>query len=162
MVLTAFYFVILSGILGLFSRVWRFVYCDMHLIRFFGDNQSTPQRFVDRAMATYHAADERNEIVMRVFGEDIGRLICGFLPRWHLLDDSADDISDDTDSDTDTDSHEDTDSDIMIPVMMNPMMDPMTMMPMMNPMMMTVTTDSDDIDSDDTDSVDEGSNCNDE
>jgi len=86
MVLTAFYFVILSGIIGLFRRVWRFVYCDMHLIRFFGDNQSTPEKYADRAITTYHAADERNEIVLQVFGEDIGRLICEFLPRWHLLD----------------------------------------------------------------------------
>eukprot|EP01084_Bolivina_argentea_P265893 450843_1 len=86
-ILTLFYFLILSGIIGLFSRVWKFVYTDIHLFRFFSDTQSTPLKYANFVIDTYKAAPIRNEIVIGIFGIDIGGLILRFLPKWHILND---------------------------------------------------------------------------
>eukprot|EP01083_Nonionella_stella_P283467 964925_1 len=84
-VLTVFYLVILSAMIGLFSRVWKFVYCDIHLFRFFGDTRRTPQKYADFAIETYHAAPVRNQMIIDRFGPDIGGLMLMFLPKWHIL-----------------------------------------------------------------------------
>ena len=83
-IFTFCYMVIAVGIAVLLPHVWKFVYSDFHLYRYFSDKKPTPEAFADYAVRVYQAQSGRDWLIIEYFGTDIGGVVLTFLPRLHV------------------------------------------------------------------------------
>ena len=84
MIFTFGYLVIFIGIFVLLPKVWKFVYADWHLYRYFTDKKPTPQSYADHVVRAFESKQIRDELLDECFGMDLSGLIKTYLPHYQI------------------------------------------------------------------------------
>lgn len=83
-IFTVCYLIIFIAIFILLPQVWRFVYTNWHLYRYFTDKKPTPLYYGDHIVDVYHSTFIRDDLLYNCFGPDLSGLIKSYLPQYQI------------------------------------------------------------------------------
>ena len=84
LILTLFHGFVFIGMILLLPYVIKFIYCDIHLHKYFDTHYTLNNDLAYKIINIYQNTPKRNQIIINKFGNDIGSLLLQFLPKWNV------------------------------------------------------------------------------